>query len=323
MARIATFAAAYPEEAAANNISVAPPAHSVQPHPSPSLSMSNHSANAANATATADRLASSMGLGHDGSSRPPRRPLYVVGNGPQGQCNKKAKVQAPTSRLIKTLGKIWFYGVTSKPKLGYGSNGVTAVIKEDGVDFIIDRVNGTESAVYKRFLSKHKFLETDTLQTSMRQVVKLVMPQIPQEDTRRLDLVASGMMIFVQGARGNRVSMQMLARRALSPEDVVDQGNDWIGSFMGLYRRTRKGQNMVHMVLDPALVYHHWDAIPGEVRVGVLGKEQYRSMHRRQGGLEAGGIDTFLPSPVCGGPPPVADDAASGICAVLSGACAS
>lgn len=306
MARLSSFVAEYPAAARANNINVAAPMHTAQPQPSPIASVSNRSANAANATATAERLASSMG------TRPQRRTLLVVGHDAQGKAHKKAKVSAPISKLQKTLKGIWFYGLTSKPKQGYGTNGVTAVIRDDGVDFNRSRVDGTDRAMYKKFTEKFKFLETDTLPTSMRQVVRLAMPQISASDTHRLDLIASGMMIFVTAGShlGKQVRMKMLARRALSPEDVEDQGEDWIGSFMGLYRRTRKGQNIVHMVLDPAFVYNHWEAIPCEVRVGVLGKEQYKNMHSFQGGLDAGGIDTFVPSPVGG--------IASGICAVLS-----
>ena len=327
MARIGNFVAEHPAAAQANNISVAAPVDSVQPGASPITSVSNHSANVATARDHAARLATSMGIGQ------PRRTLYLGNRNAQGPPKKKAKVDTQTSKGYKTLsGGIWFYGVTSKPKQGYGTNGVTAIIKDDGVDFTVSRVNGSERAMYKKCIEKFKFHETATLQTSMRQVVKLVMPQISASDTERLDLVASGMMIFVHpvGApQSKQVRMQMLARRALSPEDVEDKGDDWIGSFMGLYRRTRTGQNLVHMVLDPAFVYNHWDRIPGEVRVGVLGKEQYKSMHSFQGGLDAGGIDTFLPSPLCGGPPAVANDSAvandteSGICAVLSGAYAS
>ena len=325
LARIANVVAEYGPEPVPDNLNVAARINTAQPQPSPIASVSNRSASAANATATAERLATSM------QSRPPRRTLLVVGHDTQGPAHKKAKVSAPISKLQKTLKGIWFYGLTSKPKQGFGTNGVTAVIKDDGVDFNLSRVNGNDRAMYKRFLEKFKFLETDTLQTSLRQVVRLAMPQISASDTHRLDLVASGMMIFVTAGShlGKQVRMKMLARRALSAEDVEDQGEDWIGSFMGLYRRTRKGQNIVHIVLDPAFVYNHWEAIPGDVRVGVLGKEQYKSMHSFQGGLDAGGIDTFLPSPLCGGPPSEANDSAvandteSGICAVLSGAYAS
>ena len=189
---IGNFVAEHPAASQANNRSVAAPVDSVQHEASPITSVSNHSANVATARDHAARLATSMGIGQ------PRRTLYLVNSNGQGPPKKKAKVNTQTSKGYKTLsGGIWFYGITSKPKQGYGTNGVTAIIKDEGVDFTVSRVNGSESAMYKKLIDKFKFHETDTLQTSMRQVVRLAMPQISASDTHRLDLVASGMMIFV------------------------------------------------------------------------------------------------------------------------------
>ena len=85
-----------------------------------------------------------------------------------------------------------------------------------------------------------------------------------------------------------------------------DHGNTWLTSSMSLYKRARTGQNLIHMV------YEQWNNIPAAVRNGLLGREQYKEAHGRQGGSDSS-IVAFVPRPNVGAEPSTgANQAASG-----------
>ena len=66
------------------------------------------------------------------------------------------------------------------------------------------------------------------------------------------------------------------------------------------------------MVLSPTFVYEQWNNIPAVVRNGLLGHEQYKEAHRRQGGSDSS-IVAFVPRPIVGAEPSTgANQAASG-----------
>ena len=160
---------------------------------SPALSMSNRSQSAA-AAATADRLANSLGVDRGGR----RRPSYVLGDGDGSLVSsnkpKKQKVDRKTGE--NTLAKVIFYGACNRSKVR-GANGVTAMIKDDKVGLRLDRVNGGDTAIYKKFLLGLKVRDDDTWQSFLRrEVVARAMPGINPSDDTTLDLFASAVSYF-------------------------------------------------------------------------------------------------------------------------------
>ena len=128
-----------------------------------------------------------------------------------------------------------------------------------------------------------------------------------------MDLFASVVSIFLynRDTKGNLLQFMDILESGMEGERRV-HGNTWLTSPMLLYKRVRTGQNLIHMVLSPAFVYEQWNNIPAAVRNGLLGREQYKEAHGRQGGSDSS-IVAFVPRPNVGAEPSTgANQAASG-----------
>lgn len=261
-----------------------PPVALADPMPSPALSHSNHTVSPSVADRTADRLSTAMGLSAQGRGGE-RRPIFAVGEAPPGREPKRMK---PTKSHRKagecTFKRFIFYGPINSPKKGSG-NGVTAIMKDDKVELHLDRVHGRDIAMYKKFLTDLKCSDSDTWQSFLRRVVASAMPAIIPMNETSLDLFASALLIFVHNSESTDSSLQLLERLESGMNGALnDSGRGWVTTPMSLYKRVRTGQNVIHLVMDPAFVYGYWTALPVGVRTGLHRREEYKEAHRRNGG---------------------------------------
>ena len=193
---------------------------------------------------------------------------------------------------------------------------MTAMIKDGKVELRLDRVNGGDTAIYKQFLFGLKVRDDDTWQSFLRrEVVARAMPGINPSDDTTLDLFASAVSMFLynRDTKGGPLQLMDILESGMEG-GPRDRGTSWLTSptSMSLYKRVRTGQNIIHMVLNPAFVYEQWNNIPAAVRNGLPGREQYKEAHRRQGGSDLS-IGAFVPRPIVGAEPSTgANRAASG-----------
>ena len=261
-----------------------PPVALADPVSSPALSHSNLTVSPSVANATADRLSTAMGLSAQGRGGE-RRPIFAVGLAPAGREPKRVK-QTKSHRKAGecSFKQMVFYGPINSPKRP-GDNGVTAIIMDDKVELRKDRVHGGDIAIYKKFLTNLKCSDSDTWQSFLRRVVASAMPTIVPMNEPNLDLFASALLIYVHNSETTDSSLQLLERLESGMNGAVnDYGPGWVTTPMTLYKRVRTGQNVIHLVLDPAFVLGYWTALPLGVRTGLHGREQYKEAHRRQGG---------------------------------------
>lgn len=127
---------------------------------------------------------------------------------------------------------------------------MTAMIKDDKVELRLDRMNGGDTAIYKKFLLGLKVRDDDTWQSFLRrEVVARAMPGINPSDDTTLDLFASAVSIFLynRDTKGNPLQLMDILESGMEGERR-DHGTTWLTSPMSLYKRVRTGQNIIHMV---------------------------------------------------------------------------
>ena len=120
---------------------------------------------------------------------------------------------------------------------------MTTMIKDDKVELRLDRVNGGDTAIYKKFLLGLKVRDNDTWQSFLRrEVVASVMLGINPSDDTTLDLFASAVWIFLynKDTKGNPLQLMDILESRMEGEPR-DHGHSWLTSPMSLYKRGRTG----------------------------------------------------------------------------------
>ena len=230
--------------------------------------------------------------------------------GPTGDVQpqaKESKVQKPRQTGARTLKKVIFYGAVNQPKKRGMSNGAPAIIKDAPPCLGLGKVDGSDDALYKRFLGGMTCSDGVSWQSFLRKAAGLAMPTIVAFNEATLDLFASALLIYVHNSENKHSSLQLLERK---DSRDGDHGPGWVTTPLSLYRRVRTGRNQIHLVLDPGFVYKHWTLLPAGVRHGLNGRDPYREAHRRQGGNDAM-LVAFVPRPIGAEPSTVVNEAAS------------
>ena len=205
------------------------------------------------------------------------------------------------------LANIWMYGGVSRAVKGNrGPNAATGLATSNGTELTVDRVHGEFKAIYVRKCPV-KFEKHEKWREFLRKLVRMMpfaesgMTQLspPGDDVvdKRVDMFASAIQLFVHKKQGKSEQLQLLQMRPAVPKGELQQGPGWASSPYGLYVLARSGQNIVHVVLDPAFMYTHWSQVPKQMTEGIPGKDAYRKVNRNQGGSDQA-LETFVPNEV-------------------------